>query len=154
MKKKLLFAKISAIAGSVLLWAPILFMVVLSVVGSIHDGRFLFDYLMLAELFLAVIIGAALLILCGFLSKLYTRWLLWATAAAVLALAASQIYAVASGLAHGTTPPNGFAFALVIALIVIYNLLVLGIAVIGILQIKALFQKPTPAKTAEKASNE
>ncbi|HRX57238.1 MAG TPA: hypothetical protein P5075_00550 [Eubacteriales bacterium] len=154
MKKKLLFAKISAIAGSVLLWAPILFMVVLAVIGSIQSGKLLFDYLMLAELFLAVIIGAALLIVCGFLSHLYTRWLLWATAAAVLALAASQIYAVASGLAHGTTSPDGFAFALVIALIVIYNLLVLGIAVIGILQIKALFQKNTTAVTVEKESGE
>lgn len=149
MKKKTVLAKTFAIAGSVLLWGPILFMLLTAVVGSIMAQELRFDYLMLAELFFAVIAGAALLIACGFLSRLYAKWLVWATAAAVLALAGSQIYAVVSGLAHGTTSPEGFAFGLVVALIILYNLLVVGIAVIGILQIKALFQK-TAADTAVK----
>jgi hypothetical protein len=150
MNKKLLFAKIFAIAGNVLLWAPILFVVVISVAGSIQSGRLLFDYLMLGGLFVFVIAGAVLLIVAGILSRRYVRWLAWATAAAVLALAGAQLIAVASGLAHGTTPAEGFVFGLIIALVIIYNLLVLGVAVVGIMQIKALFQRSDTPVVAEK----
>jgi len=64
-KQKNALTKIFAISGAVLLWAPILFMFVTAIVGSIVGKALLFDYLMLAELFPLVALGLVLLVLAS-----------------------------------------------------------------------------------------
>ncbi len=140
-KSKITLSKVFAVSGTVLLWAPILFMFVTAIIGSIMRQRLLFDYLMLAELFFVVLAGMVLLILAAILSRSLVKWFCWGAGAAVTALAGGQILAVASGLAHGDTPPSGLAFAVVIAAIVIYNVVVIGLAVLGIVLTKRLFVK-------------
>lgn len=150
MKTKSTLAKVFAIGGTVLVWLPVLFMFLTAVVGSISAKKLLFDYLMLAELFIAVLIGAILLFVAAILSRTFAKWFGWTTAAAVLSLAASQLIAVVSGLANGDREPAGLIFGLVIGMIVLYDLLVIGIGVLGILLLKRLYTKrEVPAQTPD-----
>ncbi len=140
-KTKSTLSKVFAISGTALVWLPVLFMFLTAIIGSISRGMLLFDYLMLAELFFIVLAGAVLLLAAGILSKTLAKWFVWSSAAAVLSLAATQLIAVVSGLAHGDREPSGFIFGVVIGMIVLYNLLVIGIGILGILLIKQLYAK-------------
>ena len=149
-KTKSTLSKIFAITGTVLVWLPVAFMFLTAIVGSIAAKKLLFDYLMLAELFFVVLAGSILLIIAGILSKTLTKWLGWTAAAAILSLGASQMLAVVSGLANGEHAPFGFVFGAVIGIIVLYNILVIGIGVLGILLIKRLYaKKERPAESQE-----
>lgn len=149
-KQKSVLTKIFTISGTVLLWAPILFMFLTAIVGSIIGKEFLFDYLMLAELFPIIALGLVLLVLASIISHMFRKWFGWGSVAALVALASGQILAVASGLASGAMAPSGIIFAVVIASIVVYNLVVVALAILGILLIKRLFQKqPEQAPEAE-----
>ena len=140
-KQKSALAKIFAVSGTLLLLAPILFMLVTAVVGSIADQRLLFDYLMLAELFPIVALGLVLLVLGSITSRVLPKWIGWTSAAALILLAVSLIFAQASGLSSGAQSMQSGAFVLVIIGIALYNLLIVGIAILGILLVKKLFQK-------------
>ena len=140
-KQKSALAKIFAVCGTLLLLAPILFMLVTAVVGSIAGKALLFDYLMLAELFPIVALGLVLLVLASITSRILPKWIGWSSAAALILLAASLLFANASGLSSGAQSMQSGAFVLVIVGIALYNLLVLGIAILGILLVKKLFQK-------------
>ena len=61
-KQKRALTKVFAVSGTVVLWAPILFLFVTAIVGSIEGKALLFDYLMLAELFPIVALGLILLV--------------------------------------------------------------------------------------------
>lgn len=140
-KQKSTLAKIFAVVGTLLLIAPILFLILTSVVGSIAGKAFLFDYLMLAELFPAVALGLILLFVASLISRILPKWIGWCSAAALILLAGSMLYATASGLSSGALSMDSGAFIIVVIGIALYNLLVLGIAVLGILLVKQLFQK-------------
>jgi hypothetical protein len=149
-KTKSILSKVLAIAGTVLVWLPILFMFLTAIVGSIAAKTLLFDYLMLAELFFLVLAGAVLLFVAGLLSNTLAKWFGWSSAAAVLSLAGAQLIAIASGLAYGDREPSGVVFGVVIGMVVLYNILVVGVGVLGILLIKRLYaQKELPAETFE-----
>jgi hypothetical protein len=149
-KQKSALAKIFAVSGTLLLLAPILFMLVTAIVGSIAGKALLFDYLMLAELLPIVALGLVLLVLASITSRILAKWIGWSSAAALILLAVSLIFANASGLSTGAQSAQSGAFAFVIVGIALYDLLVLGIAVLGILLVKKLFQKKTetPANAA------
>ncbi len=153
-KTKSTLSKVFAIAGTALVWLPVLFMFLTAIIGSLSRKMFLFDYLMLAELFFIVLAGAVSLLVAGILSKTLVKWFVWSSIAAVLSLAAAQLIAIVSGLAHGVHEPSGFFFGIIIGLIVLYNLLVIGIGILGILLIKRLYAKKElpaePAKRGEK----
>ena len=69
MEKKNVFTKILAITGTVLAWFPTLAPIILSVIASIATQRFLFDYLMPAELFLVAMAGGLLLLWAAFRAR-------------------------------------------------------------------------------------
>ena len=140
-KQKSVLTKIFTIAGTLLLWAPILFMFLTAIVGSIMNKALLFDYLMLAELFPIVALGLVLLVLASLLSGTFRKWFGWGSVAALLARSCGMIFASVSGLASGALAENGAAFAVVIASIVVYNIIVVALAILGILLIRRLFQK-------------
>ncbi len=149
-KQRSVLTKIFAISGTLLLWAPILFMFVTAIVGSILGKTLLFDYLMLAELFPIVALGLVLLVLASLLCGTFRKWFGWGSVAALVALASGQIFASVSGLASGALAENGAALAVVIASIVVYNIVVVALAILGILLIRRLFQKePDPVPAAE-----
>ena len=149
-KQRTVLTKIFTISGTLLLWAPILFMLVTAVIGSIIGKALLFDYLMLAELFPIVALGLVLLVLASLLCKTFRKWFGWGSVAALAALTAGQIFASVSGLASGALAENGAAFAVVIVSIVFYNIIVVALAILGILLIRRLFQKaPDTVSAAE-----
>lgn len=150
-KLKTAFSKFFAIAGTVLISAPVLFMFVTAIAGSIINKKLLFDYLTLAELFPLVAIGMGLLILASLFSHIYAKWFCWGSGAALAALAAGQILAVVSGLASGALSMHGVVFVVVIVSIAVFDLIVICLAILGILLIKRLFHKPddNPADSAE-----
>ena len=149
-KQRSVLTKIFAISGTLLLWAPILFMFLTAIIGSIIGKALLFDYLMLAELFPIVALGLVLLVLASLLSGTFRKWFGWGGVAALVTLSCGQIFASVSGLASGALAENGAAFAVVIASIVIYNIIVVALAILGILLIHRLFRKePDAAPAAE-----
>ena len=149
-KQRSVLTKIFTISGTLLLWAPILFMCVTAIFGSIIGKTLLFDYLMLAELFPIVALGLVLLVLASLMCGTFRKWFGWGSVAALVALTSGQIFASVSGLASGALSENGAVFAVVIASIVIYNIIVVALAILGILLIRRLFRKePDAAPAAE-----
>lgn len=147
MEKRDGFAKFLAIAGTVLTVFPVLAPVLFGVMALIGRGRFLFDYLMPAELFFLVLIGGGLLLWAALRARAQRKIVLWSLGGAVALLVVSQLVAVVSGLASGKVDPEGFWFVLVIAMLILYIAAVIALAVGGILLVRDLFKPTPPAAT-------
>ncbi len=148
MEKKNTFTKILAIAGTVLVWFPILAPVLLSLILFIGEGRFLLDYLMPAELFPFALAGAILLLWAGLRARSHWKLIAWGLGIAVALLVGSQALAVVTGLASGATEPVGVWWILILASLAIFTLALIAIGVGGILLLRDLFkhpQLPTPS---------
>ena len=145
-KLKLTLAKVFALVGLLALWAPILFMFLTAIVGSILKKVLLFDYLMLAEFFYIVIPGLVLLFLSSLFAGRYQKFFGWGGALSIILLVGTLTLAAVSGLASGAIPSEGTVFNIVIAAIVVYNILVVALAVLSIALVKKLFQKQAPAE--------
>ena len=151
-KLKSTLTKIFAITGTLLLVGPILFMIVTAVIGSIASKTFLFDYLMLAEVFPVILLGLILLVLTSLLSRVFPKWIGWGSAAALILLAGALLYANVSGLSSGAIPAQGGAFLIVVIGVALYSLLVVGIAILGVILVKKLFQNKATGDPATEAS--
>lgn len=150
-KLKITLAKILALVGLAALWAPILFMFLTAIVGSIISKTLLFDYLMLAELYFIVIPGLVVLFFSSLFAGRYQKCFGWGGAIAVLLLVGAMALAALSGLASGAIPSAGAPFIIVIAAIIAFNVLVVALAVLSILLVKKLFQKQaqTPSESEQ-----
>ena len=149
-KLKSVLAKVFALVGMIALWAPILFMFLTAIVGSIISKTFLFDYFLLAETSLVIVPGLVLLFFASLLAEKYSKWFGWGGALAIVLLVGSQALAFATGLSTGAVPASGPIFITVIAAIVLFNILVIALAVLSILLVKKLFRRqPEAIPTAE-----
>jgi hypothetical protein len=139
MEKKNTLNKILAIMGTVLVWFPLLAAVILSIAHLIRSGKFLFDFLIPAEIFYVILIGGALLIWAAVRAKTYWAWIIWSLVGAVVCLVASQGLAMVTGIASGTRPAEGFWWIMVMVLmgLVIVAEIIEGIG--GILLTRKLF---------------
>jgi hypothetical protein len=146
MEKKNVFSKILAIAGTVLVWFPILAPVLLSLIVLIKEHIFRFDYLMPAELFPAILVGGGLLILAALRTRSRLRLISWSLGIAAGLLIGGQMLAVVTGLASGESEPLGWWWILVIASIITYSLACVVIGVGGVLLLRDLF-KPSRKST-------
>ncbi len=142
MEKKGVLTKILAIAGTVLVWFPILAPVLLSAAVIITEHIFRFDYLMPAELFPAALTGGGLLIWAALRARSRWRLIGWGLGIAAGLLVGSQELAVVTGLASGETEPAGWWWALVLASLVVYSLALIVIGVGGVLLLRDLFKPP------------
>jgi hypothetical protein len=146
MHKTGTFTKILAIVGTVLIWFPILAPVLLAV-GSLAGGHgFRFDYLMPAELFPVVLLGAGLLLWAAFRARAHGRLIGWGLAAAVGLLVGGQAIAVVTGLASGAAEPEGWRWGMVLASIVGYVLSIIAMGVGGLRLLRDLFKSPRTAQ--------
>jgi hypothetical protein len=143
MKKKDILTKILAIAGTGLVWFPVLAPVLLSMVVFAHDRRFRFDFLVPAELFPLVLIGGGLLLWAALRRRARRGLIGGSLAVAAGMLIGGQVLAMVTGLASGETEPAGFWWGLVLASIFVYWLALLGMGVGGIGLLIDLF-KPVP----------
>jgi hypothetical protein len=140
MEKKSGLTKFLAVAGTVLVWLPIVAPVLFSAAFLARSGRFRLDYLMPAELFLFALGGGLLLFWAATRARSRRAIIGWGVAAAAGILAAGQGLAVVSGLASGETEPAGFWWALVLASLALYTLAVAAIGVGGVLLLRDLFK--------------
>lgn len=141
MGKKRVVTKILAIAGTVLVWAPIVFLLLTSVVGTIASGILRVDYLIPAELFPAVLAGALLLLWAAWRSRSYRKLVGFSLLAAVLFLFACQGTAVISGLASGKMEAAGPVWVLVLILLNLYSVMLVVLCIAGILLLRKLYRK-------------
>jgi hypothetical protein len=135
MEKKDTLSRILAIAGSVLVWIPILAPVFFAVVRLVQARRFQFDYLMPAELFPAVLLGGCLLLWSAWRARSHRKLISMSLTLAVVLVVGSQALAVVTGLASGAIEPVGWPWALVVALLAGFWLAVVALGVGGILLI-------------------
>ncbi len=140
MSKNNSLTKSLAIIGMVFAWLPVLAPVGFGLASLAGRGGFRFDYLMPAELFPLALLGGGLLLWAALRARLYRRLIGWSLAGSILLLIGSQLLAVVTGLASGETEPTGFAWALVIACLVLYILALIATAVGGILLVRGLFK--------------
>lgn len=140
MGKRDVFTKILAITGSVLVWLPILAPLIFGLIALIQRGRFLFDYLMPAELFPVVLAGGVLLLWAAFRARLEKRLIGWGLGIAVGILVIGQVLAVVTGLASGEREAVGIWWILVLASLAVYSLAVIVIGIGGVRLVRGLYK--------------
>lgn len=140
MGMKGVLTKILAVIGTVLAWFPILATVVISVVVTVEDGVFRFDYLMPAELSLVAIAGGGLLLWAALRARSRRGLIGWTLGVIIGLLVGGQTLAEVTGLASGDIEPAGWPFVLVMASLVGYSLALIVLGVAGILLLRDLFQ--------------
>ncbi len=140
MAKKGALTKTLAIAGTVLVWFPILAPVLFSVVAIIQASIFRFDYLMPAELFPAALVGGGALLWAALRARSRRGLIAWGLGVAIAFLIGSQVLAVVTGLASGEREPDGWWRVLVLGSIVVYALAVVVVGVGGGLLLGDLFR--------------
>jgi hypothetical protein len=139
MDKKDILTRVLALVGTVLVWLPVLATVLISLAGSIRSGMFRFDYLMPAELFPLAFAGGGLLLWAALRARSRQVLIGGGLSAIVILLVGSQALAVATGLASGEIEPAGWAWVLVVAMIIAYSLAIIEIGVAGVLLVLDLF---------------
>jgi hypothetical protein len=142
MKDQTMLTKVLAVVGTLLVWFPILAPLVLGVITFFARGRFLFDYLMPAEIFPVALAGSLLLLWAGLRAHMRWKLIAWSLGIAVALLVVSQAIAVASGLASGAIEPRGFWLALVMTVFAGFVAALIAVAVEGILLLRDLFRAP------------
>ena len=158
MIKKNILTKVLTVAGTLLVWFPILAPILLSVFSIFERPRFIaepgmivdpgmlqrplfrFDWLMPAELFPFALAGGILLIWAALRVHSHRKLIIWSFFIEIGSLVGGQILAVVTGLASGATAPAGLPWALVIASIVIYCLALITEGIGGALLLKELFK--------------
>jgi len=143
MDKKNKLTKTLAIAGTILVWLPILAPVVFAVIRFIQARRFMFDFLAPAEFFPIVLVGSLLLLWAAIRARSRRDIIGWGLAVGVGFLIVSMALAEVTGLASGKTEEGGWQMALVRILFVGFWLGLIGIAIGGILLVRDLFGKRT-----------
>lgn len=139
MQKTDRFTRALAVLGVMVAWFPIVATVALSIIGSISEGTFLFDFLMPAELFPAALAGGLLLLWAAWRARRYLRAIGWGLVLMVGLLAGSQVIAIATGMATGETAPAGWPLALAVAGLAGYVAALIGVGVAGVLLVRDLF---------------
>jgi hypothetical protein len=142
MEKRGSLTKILAILGAVLVWFPILAPILLSIISVIKAGRFRFDYLMPAELFMVALSGGFLLLWAALRARSHRRFIALGLVVAVSLLVGSQALAVVTGLASGETEPVGWWWIIVLTAIIFYSLALIEMGVGGFLLLRDLYKTP------------
>ena len=140
MEKKGVLTRILAVVGTVLVWLPILAPLFFSVILLLQEGRFLFDYLMPAELFPAILLGGALLVWAALRAHSHGKLIGWSLVLAVALLVGTQALAEVTGLASGEIEPAGWPWMLVLGSLILFLLAILGVGVGGVLLLRDLFK--------------
>jgi hypothetical protein len=144
MERKDDLTKILAVAGTVLVWFPILAPLAIAVVLFTVERRLLVDYLMPMELFPFLLAGSGLLLWAASRAHSHLKWVAGGLGTAILMFFGVQGFAEISGLASGRTEPVGWIFGIAIAGLVLYTIGVLLVGTGGALLLRDLFRKKFP----------
>jgi hypothetical protein len=141
MKSKDPFTKVLTIGGTILVWIPILAPLVFSIMALFRVHRFLFDYLMPAELFPFVLVGGGVLLWASLRSDSQLRPVSWGLGLACAMLVLSQGLALASGLARGEAENVTLWKVIVLSLLAVYCLAAVALGLSGINLWRELFKR-------------
>jgi hypothetical protein len=143
MVKKNWLTKTLVIAGTVLVAVPVLTPIVFSIIRLMEIGKFQIDYLMPAELGLSVIIGSALLLWAAIRVRSRIKLIAWIIGIAFFCVVGGQALAMVTSLASGAIEATGWQFAIVLGMIVGYDLAVLALGIAGIVLCCDVFRSDT-----------
>ena len=132
------------IIGVILLWGPVAFSILATVVHFfVSSGRFVFDFLIPLEVFPVIVLGE--LFISNYCAKKGFPWkfLIFLTISTVASYFLISIVATLSGLASGTNDISDvpYAFAMIIFLVVLYWISFIWVGVKGAKQLHNLFVK-------------
>jgi len=141
MQERGAFTRFMAIAGTVLVWCPLVAPILLTVVVLITRRVFLFDYLMPAELFPAALAGGLLLIWAALRARV--RWALIGSGLviATVVIVGGQALAEVTGVASGETEMVRAWWAVAFALV---GLVWLALAAVGVGALRLLRDLSVP----------
>ena len=134
------WTRVLAVAGAVLIWLPLLAPVFFGFMSLFSNGKFLFDYLMPAEVFPSILVGAGLLIWASIRAKRYLKPILWSLGVGIALLLISQGVAMVTGLANGKVQ-GGWQMILVMGIYFGFLLAMLILGVCAVLLVRTLFMK-------------
>jgi hypothetical protein len=140
--------KMLAIAGTVLIWLPLLAPVLFALAALFTGRGFLLDYLLPAEVFPVALAGGVLLLLAALRLRSHRGLVGGGLVVAVGMWFGFQLIAEATGLASGAHEPTGWRQALVLAGLAVYILALVALGVGGILLLRELFRRAHPVKTS------
>lgn len=141
MERSGFWTKVIAICGLVLIWLPMVAPLVLGLVVTITDGKFLFDYLMPGELFPVMFVGAGLTIWAALRTKRFVKPISWSLGAAIVFLLTSQGTAMLTGLADGRVQADGWQWILTMAIYICFVLACITLGIFSLLLTIHLFKK-------------
>jgi hypothetical protein len=141
MKKKGILTKAMVVAGTVLVWFPILVAILISIAGFIQSRKFHFDYLMPAEFFWVALFGAGLLLGAALWTHSRRAPIGWGLGAIVVLLGGCLAFAELTGLASGRIQPEGWVWGVTVTLLVLYSLSLIELGVAGVLLWRDLFRR-------------
>jgi hypothetical protein len=144
MGKRDALSKILALAGAILVWLPIIAPVLFCAIAVIRSGRFLFDYLMPAELFPAVLVGGGLLLWAALRAHLRRKLIGWSLGAMIASLGGAQALAEVTGLASGAAEPEGWPWIAVLALIAAFWIALIALGAGGLMLLRNTFAPSRP----------
>jgi len=132
------------IIGVILLWGPVAFSILATVVHFfVSSGQFVFDFLIPLEVFPVIVLGE--LFISNYCAKkgLPSKFLFFLTISTVASYFLINIVATVSGLSSGTNGISDvpYAFAGIILLVVLYWVSFVWIGVKGAKQVHNLFAK-------------
>jgi hypothetical protein len=138
MKNNLL-TKLLAVAGVILIGIPVIAPLVFAIISLTSGNGFRLDYMMPAELFIMVLIGAGLLIWASIRAKELIKPIAWTLGISVVLLIACQVIAQISGLADGRIEASGPYFIIVMSMLILFDLGVVALTVLGGMLISRVF---------------
>lgn len=147
-KNRNLLPRILAVAGTILVWLPVLSPLFFSFSLWIRAGIFRLDYLMPAELFPMVLTGSLLLLWAAICVNYHPMWIVIPLAFGGFLLVGAQVLAVVTGIASGRIPAQGWRYILVLSMLAIYNLTVILIGVVAVFLLKKIFSRKTQISNA------
>lgn len=130
--------KVLVVIGLFLVWIPVISPVFFSIIALIERGRFLFDFLMPAELFLVFLPGAILLLLVAIRTKNYVKQICFGLFSAIALLFGGQAIAEITGLASGERKFRGWLAVLVTAMIILYSFAIVEVGLSGFYLLRKL----------------
>lgn len=138
--------RVLAVLGTALVWFPLFAPLALSILALISMGRFLFDYLMPAEMFPLALIGGILLLWTARRAQTRQKFIAWGLVTAIGSLVVMQGLAVITGLASGENEAVGWRMALVMAFLVVFWFALIALGVGGILLLRDVFKRRNMAR--------
>ena len=129
---KRIFLIIMAIFGSFLSLLPSFLTIIVSLAHFVKSGKFLFDYLIPAELFPAPMTGAFLIAMAALMEQLNIKRLSSAFITMIVSLATALGIAYFSGMSSGARAAQGLPFIAAVVFIALYSISTIWVGYEGV----------------------